>query len=314
MADTDIAQQLLQMINSPEYQAQLEELRQRSKAAIDLQRQGVEENQAYINEMAKQQPGINWAPGIATADFLLGTEFSKAYKAPKSKEERDKELFTLKNYLQQQKKGLSDAEIDLLKSQMQSANLPLSLLKGEGTQGRFEAKLGKEIDDKVAKQYNDATKDMADLGAKYKNLEDNLKSGSIVKINTTLSQFARLIAGEKGVLTDADINRSMPPTLANRIGTLAIYFGDPTKPPPQKVVNEMIDLVKQAKKYLKEGYVNKINNVKADFEAQPTYMGAKSVSSLHKTKMDLLEKSLSDRTEDMSIDDKIRNLEAELGL
>ena len=317
----DISQQLLELLYSPESQAQLQELKDRSKEAVDLQRAGVEENQQYIDSVTQTPQETNWAPGIATGDFLFGTNFSKTYQPPKSKEERDKEVFLLKNYLQQQKKGLSDAEIDLLKSQMASQSLPLSLLKGEGTQERFDTKLGKEIDDKVAKQYNEATKDLSDLGSKYKNLEDSLRSGSIIKINSSLSNFARLIAGEKGVLTDQDIARAMPTTLANRIGTLAVYFGDPTKPPPQKVINEMIDLVEQSKKYLKEGYKNKIENTKLEFQALPTYSGSQAVDRIHKLKMDLLEKSLNENKltksinkEDTSIDEKIKKLEQELGL
>lgn len=293
MDQQDVASQLLALFNSPEYQAQMQELKDRSKAAVDLQRQGVQENEAAIQEMAQRGPETNWAPGIATADMLFNTNFSKTYNQPQSKDARDKEIMVLKNYLQSQKKGLSDAEIDLLKSQMQQMSLPLQLSKGQGTQGRFDTKLGKDIDDVVRKEFANSSKDLEDLAKQYKNLEASLSSGDSVKVNASLSNFARLIAGEKGVLTDQDIARAMPSTLINRINTLSTYFGDPKKEAPAEVVDEMLELVSQAKSLLKDAYTNKVNATRDSLEAIPTYSGAPAISNLYKINMDKINKNLT---------------------
>lgn len=109
---------LLALLRNPEQEAAQRELLNRSQAAIDEQRQGLQDNEASTKEFQDRGVGTNMAPLASLIDNWTGSNFASSYKQPMSEEERALKLMELKRQLQDQRKGLSQAEIDLLKTQM----------------------------------------------------------------------------------------------------------------------------------------------------------------------------------------------------
>lgn len=312
-------------IQEEESKALQQELINKGRAATDMQRQGVEENELMLDKIKRGGPsGLERvAPAAARfIDTISGdTQLAKQFQAPPSEDERNKQIFMLQNALQAQKKGLSEEEINLIKTQIAG--------RQQGIQDRATLKRNMDIDKYIATKFDPATKDLEDVGAKFKGLENALASGDQIKINSAVSNYARLIAGEKGVLTDQDVTRSMPATFKSRMNNLANYFGTDEKPKeaPQWVINSMLEMIGQTKKYLREGYQYKLDKARGTLEALPTFAGAEGIDNLYNSNLELIGKNLPDAPVKMNrinkkpasgkpkdkVDLEIEQLEKELG-
>lgn len=121
-------QQFLKIIQSPEYKAKLKELSDRSKSSIDQQEKGVNENAQGIENLQGLKR-TDLSPLLALTDTWTGSDLQKGYQKPQSPEDYQMKVLGLKNQLQSQRKGLSDEQLSLLKSQLTGDMSPMKQLK-----------------------------------------------------------------------------------------------------------------------------------------------------------------------------------------
>lgn len=189
LASMSASQQLLQLINSPEYQAKVKRYEQLGNQAIEDQRKGVEGNEAIVRKMEDQGPQIDWSP---LAD-LVG---NKTYQGPGSVQEQAAKLLALKNQVQTQKAGLTKEQLQMIKDQLGGSLSPAAMLKqastmdyqarynpGNAMQNLAEFRAAQTARDKVLQRL--ATN--KDLGARlnaYQALDNALTNMAAGKIRT----------------------------------------------------------------------------------------------------------------------------------
>lgn len=125
-SSTSLMQKYLQTLQSPDYQKKLKELSDRSKQAIEEQRSGLQQNEALANQLEPKAQSMNLAPALQLADAWTGSNLSHGYVTPDQYKEK---LLSLRNQIQSQRKGLTDEELALLKSQTSGDMSPLKGLK-----------------------------------------------------------------------------------------------------------------------------------------------------------------------------------------
>lgn len=117
-------QQMMQMLNSPEYKQRLAQLQQRSQQALDEQRQGIQQNESIADQI--RQPKTNYAPLYNLIDQWTGSHLMNTYQNP---DDRNAMLLKLNNLIQGQRGQLTKDEIENMKEQLAGPNSPLGTMK-----------------------------------------------------------------------------------------------------------------------------------------------------------------------------------------
>jgi len=220
------------------------------RANEDPNLQKLKENQAKLEELAGVAPPpaqTNLAPFLGLVDAWTGSKLANAYAAPPTSAEQAKLVAGLQDMIQKSQLGITEAEAKFIKDQL--AGKTGSIV--ETTEGKKGGSGGatsfdKEFRDKVNKTNEDITT------AKYNFtvIEDALKTRDFSKLNNVKAIFARAVSGEKGVLTDKDVdNRVLPQSIQLGLDKAASYFNEGnTKYDPEiaKNMQEMLDIAKEA--------------------------------------------------------------------
>lgn len=251
-------------------------LMQRSQSALDIQKQGISQNEELLGKIAQGPTGLERVSPAAAQfiDFISGTtQLGKQFQPLPTEDERNQKMFVLQNMLQQQKKGLSDEENDLIKNQFSN--------REQGINDRWDMNRDLKIEENISKKYDTAMKEAEDKATQFVNLEQNLASGEYSKIASSLSNFARLVNSEKGALTEGDKNDAMPDTLERRLKQLSTYFGDPNAKLTNEVVKSMQEMTKQAKNLVKLAHRRKLERVRNSSKAIRSYGNSPVIDDLY---------------------------------
>jgi hypothetical protein len=124
-----VSQKYMETLQSPEYQAQLKQLSEAGRNALEGQRQGLQENEASYKKFQEMPAQLDFSPLAALSDSWTGSNLLPATKKTVTPEERMKLQQELQGKLQEQRKGLSQEEIAFLKSQLEAKTNPLKELQ-----------------------------------------------------------------------------------------------------------------------------------------------------------------------------------------
>lgn len=273
-------QDFIDMMNSPEQRALRQKLQERSVAAVDEQRAGLQENERAFNEYA--QPGIGQAAGLV--DSLTGSKFSDRYQ---NSEQKQAGLLALRKALQDQRKSLSDQEIELLKSQLGGTDAQ-KMLAYAATDARSKRGYDEKVSKSILDRYEKATKEMEQKATEFDNLYTNLNSGNINRISSSLSNFARLIGNEKGALSEGDTNRAMAKNLEVQAAKWEQYFTGGGKV-NNDVIKDMLKMTAQAKSFLRYAYQKKIEKVRDTLKGSTAYKDYPDVEDQYQININQLE-------------------------
>jgi len=88
--------------------------------ALGREQEGLAGLEGKIKAYGESQKtgGFDITPLLKATDIYTGSNFSKNFKGPKTKEEKDKEMLGLESLLQKHRTGASKSELDLLKTQL----------------------------------------------------------------------------------------------------------------------------------------------------------------------------------------------------
>lgn len=273
------AQQLMDMVNSPEYQQKMQELEGATQQSLDLQKQGIADNETRLQQMIDRGQQVDLSPLTALVDSWAGTNYSQTYQKPKSADERDQAIMLLKDQIQKQKQGLSKEHIELLKNALAGGPLK-GMMKDTGTQSRSDRAFNFKVEQDIDKKFSTDMKEAIDKGSNFKVLAQNLNSGDLATVKSSLSKFARLVGDEKGALSDSDVGRAMAKTLETDIEGLSLYLGSGGQI-DNHVIQSMRKMTDLAKQYFKKAYEIKLGRTRNNLHAMPSYSGSPAIDKLY---------------------------------
>jgi len=238
-------------------QAQL--IEQMLKAA-EMQRQ---QRQARLEEAlaqrAPQPGGVNLTPLAALADSMAGTKIAGGVQA----QANDAQAYNKR----------SDELLDQLNSlRAEKGNIPLNLLQDKNKQDaigeRFDTAQESSMFKEVKRDFDNIRKPLDEIDQQFNGIESALTSGDYERIKGQLSNFARAVNKEKGVLTDNDVGRTYIDTVGNIYDKFASRFEKGQKVNPADV-RQLADALKEARAKTAEVAAVKHQDVVDTYQSNP---------------------------------------------
>lgn len=268
-------EQLLQNMlkGDPEQKAREAEMLERYLAGVDEQKAGLGESQKLLDlykDMPVKEAGTNYKPLLSLIDSYAGTGLAKSVddKKGETAEQRQYKIAQLSDLLAKRKGDISKSQADVLKQFSTKSDPMKDYLRAkavEGTQERFDKREFAKAEQDVSKDVNDINKSMLDVDAQLGVAEQALASGRIDMLTPVLSILSRQVSGEKGVLTDRDVERTVPTTIATDIASLKAYLTNnrETGYPPEAVqgMQKLIAIAKEKRYSVFKNVLDKKENI-----------------------------------------------------
>lgn len=194
------------------------------------------------------EPQTNLAPLAQYTSAITGKDFSSGYTPPPSTSDYTKMIAGLQDMIQKGQMGVTEAEMAFLKNQL-TGKVAQSQESSTKKSGGKSDPMDKEFR-KTLETYN---KDISEIEGDLGLIENAIGTNDYAKLNNMKAIIARLM-GEKGVLTEGDIQRIIPATFEGDLTKFTNYFASGNAkydPALAKSLLEMVDLVKErtANKY-----------------------------------------------------------------
>ncbi len=272
------------VLGQKEWDQAREYLEQQAPSGMNEQRRSIEEMNDATNRYAEMPLQADLSPLMALTDAWTGSKLSGAYKAPERGDERLANMAKLKDAIAKQRGQFTGDQINLLRSLTGGFERNIvgnTVTDTSGTQGAFVPKAGgggggagntallKEmranLDKNVTQVKNIRTE-------QFGSIDGALASRDYQRVAQTLAQFARTISGEKGVLTEGDLQRIIPKNWNTTASKFLSYFSDNanTKVDPA-YVSVLRQAVKEARKNSAKLYVELLETKESMYKADPRY-------------------------------------------
>lgn len=209
------------LIDTNTYENLLKRINERGMESIAAQKQGIDSQEATINDFGEGfQQKLNLSPLLALSDSWTGTKLAQGYQAPETADERKLMMAKLRGELQKSKQGLSDDELKLLKTQLDS-KLAMSTMAGPKLlpgQESVDRAFGRDFQDySYQGGYAGVEKNLAQLEAAKKDLQtDPSLSGGL---STMLPDALRARVDAKGYTTQQKVQETAVNTLKQILGS-----------------------------------------------------------------------------------------------
>ena len=301
-----------QKMSQAEMQQKMYQLMQKSMGGQSEQIEALK--QAVAKEQARQEQAgvlgrLDLRPFAQAMRQYGSTTVAVPTEAP---EDRTEILRKLQKELTTAKGGLTDDQINFLRTQLANQ----AAARQAGTEERFLAAKDKDIFKEVKGQFDQINKDYNEFRSNASTIRSALESGDIARLNASIASIARM-QGEKGPLAEGDITRNVPATIRNKVEE-ALYrwqvLGDisyQADPAVLKVIAANIGALEQA---AKEKADNRIAQQETLYEGAPmTYeRHAKSLADKNRKLLFQQSKKEGQKAERSLQDDleEIRQLEA----
>lgn len=242
-----------------EYRDLRAKLDEKVSASLANQQAGIGQLENSLKEMKARPRGIDFSALTSYFDSIVpDSKLSQGYTPPESEEKRQERILQLEGAIQKSKEGMSDKEIDYMKSLL-NTNLTNKALQQQGRNSRFEESQLLKKEDTLRKDLTKVSDDLAEDQQKLSTLEINLGSGDYQKVANSLSNFSRAVSGEKGVLTDSDIARVLPKNFQGSLARFAAYFSEtPSAQIDPAYTKALVELTQTAKQKTAEKYRQQI--------------------------------------------------------
>jgi len=221
----------------------LEEYLSRARGGM----QGLE--QAQMAQL--QQPSqVDISPLLALSDSLSpGGKILSGYQKPPTSQEVSQQGLGNLIALQQRREALTNLAEGADASGSNYLKLLAAQAKDKGTQERFDTRQLFQQEEIVRKDLDKSVHaPIAQRSEQFANIDDALASGEYQKIWANIAQMSRGISGEKGVLTDYDIQRIMPKNIYGDVSRIKAYFSEtPSDKMDPAYVEKLRELVQTAK-------------------------------------------------------------------
>lgn len=228
-----------EMLNKDVYNWDKEKI----KELLNREQSGIEQQAQALQNMKELPLQPNWKPlaGFVGTMVKGGDKFADAFPDVESPEQRMMKIQQLENLLQNQRGDLTKNAMGLLRAEIDKQSLRQSRF-AEAQLLKKETELQKDLDTSLFKP-------MATYETTVGSMEDLIKEGTLQSVQQAVSNFARAISGEKGVLTDQDIARIYPPSLQLSLDkAVAWVSSNPNQKLPPEIVQNLLQGVQVSKR------------------------------------------------------------------
>jgi hypothetical protein len=254
--------------------------------AMEAQKNSIDDMDASVLDYMKMPAQTDFSPLMALVDTWTGSKLAGAYNAPESGSERLLNVAKLKDAIAKQRGQFTDSQINLLKTltggytqfkdvrgtemATSQTNDDPNLVRtaGRGGGGSGNNPLLKEMRANLDK----ITQSAAARNEQFAQIDDAFKSGQYQRIMGILGQYARGVSGEKGVLTEPDIQRLIPSNWQTTVAKLDSYFRiTPSSKVDPMYVAQLRKSIAEAKRNAASVYNGLIKTKEAMYKADPRY-------------------------------------------
>lgn len=214
---------------------------------LNQQESGIEKLQQALIDAKSAPKSVDWKPFAAWLDAgVKGQHLAEAVPAHETPQARAEKIARIENLIQEARKDTTKNAIDAVKTQLVRQQLA-DVRRQNFMEGQSLRK-----EDTLRKDIYSITAPLEETNQMFSTMDENLGKGDYVSVMNSLSNFSRSVSGEKGVLTDRDIERVMPPTFIRDVSKITAYFGSPDVRQDPSLLSKMKGLIETAKRKLAE--------------------------------------------------------------
>ena len=142
-----------------------------------------------------------------------------------------------------------------------------------GQQQRFDTAQTKRLEDVATKPIQKITDDLFDKEQRFEQIDAAFGQGDLQSVMSQLGNFARVVSGEVGVLTDSDITRILPRSIQGDTAKIQAFFSgfSPTADLPERFTEKLRDLVALAKEKTQQKALKQLERERRLFLARPSF-------------------------------------------
>lgn len=213
------------------------------KQSLEQQQGGIDQQQkdALSSLQLQNEQPADASPLYRLLNSWYGLKTGEGYKSPPSVQENMDKQIALQNMIQDSRESLSKNKINALKALLDRQQLK----QGDARDARFQSS---QVSQKE-KEFRGVAQKISNAQSEYQKqndvVENALNSGKVFRVEQVKSYLSRLM-GEKGVLTDQDLARAIPPTLAYSWEKL-LSRTDLDSPAPPELISELREGLKDLK-------------------------------------------------------------------
>jgi hypothetical protein len=281
---------------SPEEKQNIESSRERLQMLMDRQanrQQGaIAQMQQNLQEYKQKPRGMDWSPALAFIDFLnkgksnLAATYNQSSLRPESERAKMANIVNMQNQIASQQDRAAGNEIQLAKAHMQSLKDRTSMasqlryfsrLRGQDkTDARFWARESHNAQKEVMKFTTKMTDEAGEKAQQFNQMDEAFSNNDYQSVMSNLSVFARAVSGERGVLTDKDIERVIPPNFQGGVAKFLSSFSNiPTSELPPGFTTKLRQLIDVAKRKSRKRYKDAIDSHQENANTLPYYNNIK---------------------------------------
>lgn len=255
--------------NSPENQALRSEMQKRFLESKAAQESSINDLETQLKNYQGSSK-VNLKPLLALADAWGDGEsnLAAAYQAPDSEEDKAYKAAQLQDLIAKRKGDVAKDELNYLKSQ-QSDKLGLRMFETEQRNARQARAYDKDTAKYVSERFNKnifgegTSRDFAQVETDFDTLQSNLQAGDMLSFGTAISNYSRQIGGQKGVLTDRDVQLLKPAILEAKMNEIQTFFdANPGKPLPPQFLAPYADIMNRIRGKIGEQKLSQLERTK----------------------------------------------------
>ena len=260
---------------SPEDEEMIRDLRTKFKDMATDQVAKAEEMRALTREeMAKDSGKIDWTPAAGLIKAFGGPDITgvAAQAAPMGREDKLKMRMLLEKAAQEPESKVLSEIGEILKG-AQSGKFQIESARENSKQSRFEAGQLRQKESELQKDLSKSVfTPMSEHQQTMGGMKELINKGDVASVQQALSNFARSVAGQKGVLTDADIALVYPQNLEMKIAKAQAFLSsNPNVPLPPEIKKSLMEGIDIAQRNAKKVFQEKAATMKNLYSTRQSY-------------------------------------------
>jgi hypothetical protein len=233
--------------------------KRREEAAAERERQ-------LLLQLENRPSIVDTTPLAALSDSLFGSKIAQGAQAVQQAAKADEDI--LNQLLAEQRREPKGSGIN-----------PSSMLSNKDKQNdiqeRFDTSQVNNAFKSITDDFGKERKAVDELDTQLTGIEKALKSRNYERIKGQLSNFARAVNSEKGVLTDSDLGRTFVDTLDTIFIRFASKFDKSGKLREEDLIN-LKDAIEEAKRTSGSVISERLEAKRQSYKGNPTYSAAMS--------------------------------------
>lgn len=237
---------------------------------LGVQKRGIGQLEETLQAYRQLAPPIDFSPLAGAFDQIWGTNQAASLKSD-TPQSRIEKLMELQNKVQMAKDQMSENRIKMAKEGL--GNLIQRAGINNSRQERFDTAQIEKADLEMRNTFNKLEGAATELASTYSRLNNAFQPDregkvSAYEVKQAMSNFARSVGGEKGVLTDSDVGRQLPATAQSQLAQLENYLfslQDDAKIPAASIA-PLRNIMEKAKGVASDRYKQDLSRLKRNYE------------------------------------------------